>query len=287
MTRIIKFNFENIPRESTFAVFDKDNNKNNDYRTVIQPGNTCFEFTIPDEWHTPFRVLRTVGYSIPRSYLPINVNEDVIEFNGGDYYVDVDRDVLNEELNQRSVETLIHQIHGNDNLDGRQQFFISLIALQSYFEYLVYGMLVLSGHSSKTSFKSLGTHEYRTKEAFSVNNIEFFTNNIIICPGKENLGNIIPLALREEVEEIFNQIRTLRNKVVHGWGYKDIPCDKLRDMFSNVNEAIDTSLSDNAFYQRATSVLIRLYAKTSQIRNQLSLFNEKYVVNKEREERGY
>lgn len=219
--------------------------------------------------------------------MPIKDNENVIEFSGEDYYIDVDRGKLNEELNQKSVETLIHKIHGNDNLDGRQQFFISLIALQSYFEYLVYGMLVLSGHSSKSAFKALDNHKNRTKEAFSVTNTEFFTNNITICPEKDNLGNIMPLALREEVEKIFNQIRKLRNKVVHGWGYKDIPRDKLRDIFSNINEAVDTTLNDNAFYKRATSVIIKLYAKTNQIRNQLSLFNEKYVVNKEREERGY
>ena len=89
--------------------------------------------------------------------MPIYDDEDVIEFNGGDYYSDINRNKLKEELNQRSVETLIHKIHGTPNLDGRQQFFISLIALQSYFEYLVYGMLVLSGHSSKTAFENFKT----------------------------------------------------------------------------------------------------------------------------------
>ena len=54
---------------------------------------------------------------------------------------------------------LIHKIQGNDNLDGRQQFYISLIALQSYFEYKIYGMLVLSGYISKKGFNKLNTHE--------------------------------------------------------------------------------------------------------------------------------
>ena len=98
----------------------------------------------------------------------------------------------------------------------------------------------------------------------------------------------MPLDLRREVENIFNEVRTLRNKVVHKWGYKDISREKLRDIFSNVNEAVDTSSDDNTFFHRATNVLIRLYARTKNaISNQLSYFNEKYMVEKEREERGY
>jgi len=219
--------------------------------------------------------------------MPINDNEDSIEFNGGDYYVDVDRKVLNEEINQKMVETLVHKISGKSNLDGRQQFFISLIALQSYFEYLVYGMLMLSGHSSKNAFKNLFNHKNRTKEAFSLNNTEFFTDKISICPGKENLGSIMPVDSRKKVEKIFNVIRILRNDVVHKWGYEDLTRNDLKDRFSNVNEALDITQDDNAFYQSATHVLIRLYARTSNVKNQLSYFNEKYVVNKEREERGY
>jgi hypothetical protein len=157
MPRVVRFNFENIPVESNFAIFDKKNSESTKDFRKIPPGDTSFEFIIPDEWHTPFRVLRILGYWIPRSYMPIYDDEDVIEFNGGDYYSDINRNKLKEELNQRSVETLIHKIHGTPNLDGRQQFFISLIALQSYFEYLVYGMLVLSGHSSKTAFENFKT----------------------------------------------------------------------------------------------------------------------------------
>lgn len=118
-----------------------------------------------------------------------------------------------------------------------------------------------------------------------MHNTKFFTDNI--SPGKENQGSIMPLTSRREVENIFNEIRKLRNKVVHKWGYRDITRDELRDIFSNLNETIDTTLNDDDFYQRATFVLIRLYTKTSHISNQISLFNEKYVVNKEREERGY
>ena len=143
MPRNLKFNFVNIPKESSFGVFDKENSKPTmDFRK-IQLGNSSFNLTIPDNWETPFRTLRTTGYWIPRSYMPIGEDEELIEFTGGDYYVDVDRTVLNEELNQRSVETLIHMIHGNKKMDGRQQFYISLLALQSYFEHLAYGMLVM------------------------------------------------------------------------------------------------------------------------------------------------
>jgi hypothetical protein len=73
MPRIIKFNFEGIPEESGFSIFDKENIKNTqDYRK-IQPGNTSFEFTLPDGWGTPFRVLRMAHWWIPRGYMPIDV----------------------------------------------------------------------------------------------------------------------------------------------------------------------------------------------------------------------
>jgi hypothetical protein len=287
MPRIIKFVFEGIPEESGFSIFDKDNSEStHDYRR-IQPGNTSFEFTIPDEWGTPFRVLRMSHWWIPRGYMPIGVDEDIIVFNGGDYYADVNRDELNEELNRKSVEKLIHSVIVSNNLDGRQKFFVSLTSLQSYFEYLIYGMLVQSGHISKTRFNHLRHHEKRIPIAFSTLNTDFFTDQIEICPGKEKLGSIIPNQTRFELERIFNEIRKLRNKVVHSWGHKDVGQQAIVDIFRELGEDINLNESDDEFYRDASFVCIRLYARCSSIKNQLSLFNEKEIVRLEREARGY
>lgn len=286
MTRTIEFIFTDIPVESNFAVFDKEDSVNTKDSRKIPPGNTSFEFTIPDDWKNPHYSLRIAGYHIPRSFMAINDDEDIIKFDGGDYYIDF-REKLEVERNQTSIETLIHKIHGHKELDGRQQFYISLVALESYFEHLVYGMLVLSGHFIETQFDGLYSQYHRIDHAFSANNTAFFTDNITICPGKENLGHIMPIPQRGEVKNIFNEIRQLRNKVVHSWGYQSITRDELQEIFSRMNESIDTTLDDKEFYQSLSAVFIRLYARVNPIRNQVDLFNERYVVKKEREERGY
>jgi len=135
-------------------------------------------------WKFPFLSIAVTKYYVPDYYREIKNEESEVEFTGADYYVDLDGDVLNEELNQTSVETLIQSVQASANLNGRQQFYISLLALQSYFEHLVYGMLVISGHLSKTRFQALNNHEDRTIEAFSSTNTSFFSDNIEIYPGK-------------------------------------------------------------------------------------------------------
>jgi hypothetical protein len=83
---------------------------------------------------------------------PIERSTKEVLITGGDYYLDAIREIANEEHNQKSVKELITTIYSNDVLSGRQKFYVSLLALQSHFEQLMYGMLVLSGHMSKTKF---------------------------------------------------------------------------------------------------------------------------------------
>lgn len=286
MDRIIKFSFKNIPTETGFSVFDKNNLKLSHDRT-INGSNEEFELIIPDNWENPFLSIAVTKYYIPENYRKIESDETEIIYTGGDYYVDLDREVLKEELNQTSVETLIHSIQASANLNGRQQFYISLLALQSYFEHLVYGMLVISGYISKTRFNGLNNHKNRTAEAFSTANTSFFNENIEICPGKDNLGMDIPMEFRNQVKAIMDEVRTLRNKVVHGWGVKDVSREKLSEIFGRLGETIVIVGDDETFYKQAAFIFVRLYAKTGSFRNQLSILNEKSIVQKERQNRGY
>lgn len=281
------FKFKDIPCDATFAVFDKDNRgPTSDVRNV-SIGDTEFDIEIPATWTSPYRNFRTGEYFVPNAYMPIVGDVSEIVISGGDFYIDVNRERRNEELNRRSIETLIHQIHGNRDVDGRQKFFVSLVSLQSYFEHLVYGMLVLSGHLSRRKFKNLETQAKRIPVAFSDNNTQFFSQQIEICPGKGGLGSHIPSEIKDAQEKTFEKIRKLRNKVVHSWGYKDIGQQEIKDDFLDLGENINLIEPDDAFYEQASFVLVRLYAKASLLNNQLSLFTEKEMVRLERESRGY
>ena len=282
----MKIIFKNIPVESKFAVFNKSNKASRQV-WVIEPGNSELETQIPQEWDLPYRNIRTIDYYIPDAYIPINKSDTEIVITGGDYYIDVNRKDKNEELNQRSIETLIHVVHENENITSRQKFFISLVSLQSYFEHLVYGMLIQSKHISKTRFKDLQTHARRTPIAFSADNTDFFSNSIEICTGKDNLGATIHDNVKDELKNIFDKIRTLRNKVVHKWGYKDISQQEIKDTFALVGENIELNDSDDIFYNNAAFIFVRLYARANPLNNQLNYFNEKEMVEAERKSRGY
>ena len=284
--RMIKISFKDIPRSTKIVIFDNED-KSLSKVWEIDQGDKEIEFDLPDSWSDPYRNILTTGYFIPDSYAPISNNENTFSICGSDYYADIDRRVQNEEQNKKSIEQLIHSIFANDSLSGRQKFFISLIALQSHFEYLIYGMLVLSGHISKTKFDNLSTQAARIPVAFSSHNTDFFSNQIEICPGKNNLGSEIQQTNRDNIEMIFEEVRKVRNKVVHRWGYKDLGQEKLRDIFSKLEEAINLNSSDDKFYLDACFVCVRLYAKTNVIGNQLLYFIEKEAVRAERKLRGY
>ncbi len=282
----MKIKFVNIPVESKFAVFNLED-KSSTMVFNIEAGNSEINIEIPDDWDSPHRNFRSLNYYIPNQYIAIDKTNTVIEITGNDFFIDVNRETMNEELNQKSIETLIHTIFSNDSIDGRQKFFISLVSLQSYFEHLIYGMLVLSSHLSKSQFKNINSHPRRTDIAFSNENTDFFSNEIKICPGKENLGITIQSQVRTEFKNIFDEIRTLRNSVVHKWGYKDISQQELKDTFNRIGEQIDLNDSHDDFLTQAAFIFVRLYARVNPLNNQLSYFNEKEIVREERATRGY
>ena len=279
--------FRDIPAQSTFAVFDEGSGGPATTWT-IPPGDFEVNAKIPRDWRAPFRVLRCREYFIPQDRVPIEDSEAEILISGDAYYLDVNREAANEERNRRVVERLIHQLHGSDLLDGRQKFYISLISLQSYFEFLVHGMLVLAGHVSMRRFNELETHKRRTAVAFDDANTDFFSTNIEICPGKEGLGAAIETRARSEAKGILDEIRTLRNKVVHAWGYKDVGRDRIRTTLEGLGEQLGYHESDDAFYAAAAYAMVRLYARIhNMLAAQLSYFIEKEVVRAERASRGY
>jgi len=286
MTKQIEFSFINIPIETKIMIIDNDD-KSNNHHHEIPIGNSSFRFELSDTWSNPYYKVFPTKYFIPNSVVKIESTDTNFQLTGGDYYADLDRERLKEELNQVDVESLIHNVSGINQFSGRQKFYISLNSLQSYFEYLTYAMLVRSGKIGKRAYRALGSHENQTNEAFDLGNTSFFTDNIIITPGKPRAGTIIEIEFRDEVKNIFTEVRKLRNKVIHGWGDKDVDRQKLSDIFSNMNLVLQIPGDDETFYNSATQLLVTLYAKTGSFRNQALIFNEKFVVESERKKRGY
>jgi hypothetical protein len=97
----------------------------------------------------------------------------------------------------------------------------------------------------------------------------------------------IPNEFRIQVKNILDETRTLRNKVVHGWGIKDVSREKLGEIFGRLGETISLVDDDDRFYKQASFIFVKLYAKTGSFRNQLSILNERNIVEKERGNRGY
>lgn len=126
----------------------------------------------------------------------------------------------------------------NPNANARQRFFLSLISLQSYFEYLTYAMLVLSEYMSEKDYNDLQDSSKHIDAVFLAENIlgnEFFAEEIIIHP--ENKIRI-PRITKSSIKSIrskFHTIRQLRNDVIHAWGYKDI---SLADLKKRLDEIV-------------------------------------------------
>ena len=283
----IKVNFQNIPTDSKFSFFDKDNSKSNKEVWDVPTGNSSIEFEIPESWTNPYQNIRSKSYWIPNAYIPLDKTKPEITITGGNYYIDINREKIPEELNQESIESLIHSVHNNQAVSARQQFFIALVSLQSYFEYLVYGMLVKSGYKTQVEFNNLYTHENRTNEAFTSSNTHFFSDSIEICPGKGGLGLLIPDPEINNMKEIFETVRKMRNRIVHSWGYKNLSKEDIEAYFAQVGEYINLRTTDDEFYRNAAFVFVRLYAKVNYLKNQLSYFHEKEMIELERNSRGY
>jgi len=285
----VKVFFNNIPGSAKFAVFDYANkSKDRTISFYVEEGNSVFEAEIPAEWESPYRTLiPNPEYYVHDHYLSIeDVNEE-LEINGGEFYLDVTRQPADEEHNKRSIEDLITAVGNNETLTGRQKFYISLVSLQSWFEYLVHGMLILSRHISKTKFEDLDNHKKRTKVAFDKANTDFFSTTITIAPGKGSFGADISDEHRAEMENIFNEVRTLRNKIVHKWGIKDVGRDQLIKIFERIGENPMYAPDDDDWYAEAAFLFVRLYARTNPLKSQLSYFIEKEAVESERKQRGY
>ncbi len=254
----------------------------------VEVGDSDWSIEIPGEWESPYRTLASpVEYYVPDQRQAIDDVNQILAITGADFFLDVTRERGDEEQNQRSIEGLITAIGNNDSLSGRQKFYICLVSLQSWFEYIVHGMLVLSEHVSKTRFNALSTHEARTRVAFDSANTDFFSTAIQIAPGKGDLGSDISATQRAEMENIVNEVRALRNKVVHRWGYKDIGRERLTEMFQRMGENPIYDPDDDGWYAKAAFLFVRLYAKTNPLKNQLSLFVEREAVRAERAARGY
>ncbi len=280
----MKIVFDNIPEASRFTVFDLAN-KDAAASWEIPIGDLEIEYEIPAEWSTPYYSLRSSTYYIPNEYNSLSGPE--ISFSGDDYYLDISRENSIEELNQESVESLITGVQNNDKLDFRQKFYISLVSLQSYFEYLTYGIIVLSGFKTEADFGALRTANNRINSGFSNGNTDFFSDQIHLCPGKENLGRLITDEERDRLRKIFHMIRDMRNAVVHAWSYNNLTKHEINGFFQTVGEHVDVRLSASDFYRDATQNFIRLYAKVDYIRSQLMYFKEREYIRAERQERGY
>lgn len=276
--------FIDIPESIRFAVFDKVS-KESAKSYNVESGSSRLSVEIPGDWQSPHKNVRSSHYYIPNAWAPIDPTRP-LRVQGKDFYIDVSRDPHATELNRQDVENLIVQVYRSDNLSGRQKFYVALVSLQSFFENLVYGMLVLSGHKSRRQFEMLETHENQTKEAFAASNRAFFSTKISICPGKDNLGMDVPQTRRDEIKVIFDEIRTLRNRVVHGWGYRDVELEELRRIFEKLGEPLSHHQDDASLYSEAAFACVRLYAQSNQIKNQLSYFLEKHWVEEERRQRG-
>lgn len=281
----ILFRFKNIPCPSTFGIFDEAD------RTTIQtweinPGDSEITVDILPTWQSPYRVIRATRYFIPNSREPIERSAKKVLITGNDYHINVNRETANEEHNQKSVKELITTIYSNDALSGRQKFYVSLLALQSHFEQLTYGMLVLSGHMSKTKFNN-GKAEHLIKEAFAEKNTFLQSGEIEICPGKSVFRERVTDKTRGDLDNIFQEIRKLRNIVAHRWGYQDVGCGKILEIFRKVGENIDYYTTDEDFYNKASFVFVRLYARASILENRIALLIEREAIKLEREARGY
>lgn len=283
----MKCKFTNIPEETKFAIFDYDNKKIKSPTYKIPVGDSEIDIEISENWSNPHHNILAYGYVVDSAYGPIDTSKSELNFSGEHYYIDITRDKNPEEINQIDIEAIITGIHGIDILSSRKKFFIALTSLESYFEYLTYGMLVLSGYKTENEFEGLKNQGTRIDCAFSRRNTFFFTNQIVIRPGIENQGQLIDDALREALKDIFHKIRDMRNEIIHAWSYNDLGKENISQRFAEMGEHIGTHLDDDAFYRDAAFQFVRLYARVGYVRGQVLLFNAKRVVRLDRESRGY
>lgn len=282
----MRFIFEKIPEQSKFAIFELGQ-KGPAEMYEIPSGDTEIGFDIPSEWEDPHYAIKTISYYIPDDCVPITDSEKPITITGADYYLDVTQNEEAIERNWKSVESLIVAI-GSSGLEPRQKFFTGLLSLNSYFEFLVHAMLVLSGHISNNRFRDLGTHENRISEAFSDDNTAFFGTAFELCPGKSIDTAEVPLHTRAFLVDVMNDVRKLRNEVAHKWGYRDVPEERIKSLFEVAGIALPYTSNPDAFFEGAAQQFTAIWAK---VKNPLDLryklVAQREVIRKDRTERGY
>ncbi len=85
-----------------------------------------------------------------------------------------------------------------------------------------------------------------------------------------------------------DDVRDLRNKVIHGWGHKHVPETTLRSFFSDLSEPLQPHYpNEDDFYDQAAFNFVRLYSRTQPLKTQLSLILEREAIKQERASRGY
>ena len=282
------FSFKNIPSSTTFCVFDADT-KEKAHIGEVQLGDSSMVISTPSSWTTPTRTLRSKEYFLPEAFKGFTPGSTVT-FSGDDFYIDISQGETPPERNRKAVEALIHQSAHASLFDARQRFFASLIALQSYYEYLTFGMLVLSDQLTEKGYKKLYKHSVQTKQAFASTNTSFFATKIDICPGK-SVTSMVTLKQARELLPNFEEVRKLRNAVAHSWCYRDLPRHDIVDRLKKTQlplPPIQTNADDEAFYTSAQHCLLALYAAAENtVGRQVKVFAERDWVRREREERGY
>ena len=287
MTNRITIELRNIPENAKFGIFDEDDRSPRKKVKVweVGAGDTDLTFDMPNDWTKPKARLRTRNYYSPVDIF--DVTGSIIQMSGADFYIDVGEDTEEGRINQKEIETLIHGISASENLSERQKFYVSLASLQSYFEYLVYGMLVLSECKTESEHKKLYSHQARSQVAFDKANTNFREPVVTIAPGKSIERSLDENGLAEQ-ETNFENVRTMRNQVLHSWFHRKVTRQKITQYLANCGEVLGEHLSEEDFYKQATHSLIRLYAKAyNTIGGKVLHFEEKVRVQAERANRGY
>lgn len=282
----MKFIFKDIPEPSKFALFDRG--QEGPVETFDIPvGDAAVDFDIPDDWQQPHYALRTLLYYISDAYVPITDTASPISISGADYYLDITRPDQEVEQNWKSVENLVVAINGSD-LDPRQKFFTGLLSLNSYFEFVVHAMLVQSGHISYRKFKELQNHKNRIEAAFKEDNTSFFATKFEVCPGKSVQTNEVSPETRTFLAAVMNDVRKMRNDVAHKWGYRDVPEERIKELFETARVNLPYAPDAEAFFEIAAQLLTAIWAK---IKNPLDLryklIAEREAIRADRVERGY
>ena len=284
----MKFRFDSLPAEIGFSVFDYDNKQSRDGCSHrLAAGDHEFDFEIPSSWTAPHYSLAAFEYFVPDSYGPLDRSKVEFSRTGADFYLDVTREETREESNRRSVESIITATISSNDLDGRQKFYVALMALNSHFEFLVHTMLVVSGHISRRQFNRLGTHEHRINAALDASNTSFFANQFQLCPGKLIEPGDVDNVTLDQCRDIMQAVRKKRNEVAHGWGYNDLRNEDIIAFFEQFQQSISYSPNDDEFFRNAAQQCVILWAKVQALNTRAMLVHEKQIIATEREERGY